>query len=148
MDGVEDPVNLLPEKGLGRRESSHLPLPTPTRQSWEGCSSPWGRRETGRDCVPEGLAVPREAQWCSGEEESMAQWPCPCSADLPLPRREFVSQDFFAVRAGEGQGMDGNEELVAPMVLPAPRPTFPAILQEKPSGPGTTMDHRPSPGCQ
>lgn len=63
VDGVEDLVNLLPEKGLGRRKSSHLPLPSPTRQSWGGRSSPWGRRETGRDCVPEGLAVPREAQW-------------------------------------------------------------------------------------
>lgn len=39
-----------------------------------------------------------------------------------------MSQDFFAVRAGEGQGMDGNEELVAPMVLASPPPPAPLSL--------------------
>lgn len=37
-----------------------------------------------------------------------------------------MSQDFFAVRPGEGQGMDGNEELAALTVPPPHFPCYPA----------------------
>lgn len=146
-------MNLLPEKGLGRRKSSHLPLPSPTWQSWGGRSSPCRRRETGRDCVPEGLAVPREAQWWGEfpvrKRRALHSGHVLAWQTCHFQGGNFVSGFFFfAVRTGEGQEMDGNEELVAPTVL-LPPPLSLLSCRRSPLGLGPQWPtHRPPPGCQ
>lgn len=75
VDELEDLVNLLPGKGLGSWESYHLPLPH-LADSERARLSPWGRREPGRGCVPEGLAVPLDALMgkIPSEEEESIVW--------------------------------------------------------------------------
>lgn len=105
-------------------------------------SSPWGRRETGRDYVPEGLAVPLEAQ---GWEEfpvgkrraQYVRWLCPAQQTCHSQGRNSFLRLFCRVRPRKGQRMYSNEELP----LPEPLPIFPLVLQEKPSGPEITVAH-------
>lgn len=74
MDGVEDPVNLLPEKGLGRRESSHLPSPPPPGSPGKGAHLPG-------------------AEGRLGETVSQRAWLCPVKLSGAVGKRRALHSD-------------------------------------------------------